>query len=87
MPPNYVQFQRDPPSGTVAIQEKKTQGWGMQNHLTILLRQGLNVILDGVITQKVIKWSLAQWCCVSREPLVRVSFSSHLNKADPSPSD
>ena len=56
MPHYYVKFQRDPPSGAVAM-KKKTRGGGMQHHLTPLPG---GVILDGVIMQKLIKWSLVQ---------------------------
>ena len=41
-----------------------------------------------VVMQKVIKWSLVQWCNVPRQlPPVRISVSKHLNRADPSLSD
>ena len=60
----------------------------MEHHLTPLPGRGLDVILDEVIIQKVIKWSLVQWCYVPRElPSVGVSVSSYLNRADPSPGD
>ena len=52
---NHVKFQRGPARGAVSIKEK-TQG-GMQHHLTTMPGRGLNVILDGVIMQKMIKWS------------------------------
>ena len=46
----------------------------MQHHLTPLPGGRLNAILDGVIIQKMIKWSLVQWCCVPKRAAVGPSF-------------